>query len=79
MFAVVEFNNKKKEYSVIPLLWLSDDKSSCMWPKNVKSEEQLQTMVENFSEPTPSWGSYGIKKIHVTTGNFNSRHKLLEF
>lgn len=64
----MEFDNNRKEFSVIPLTWLSDDKHFCFWPKNVKSQDHLQSMIETLTHPTASWHYYSIKKIHNTTG-----------
>lgn len=68
MFAVVEFDNKKKEFAIVPLLWLSENKSSCLWPNNIYSDKQFRDLVEQISQPKPSWKNYGVKRILKTTG-----------
>lgn len=69
MFAVVEFCNNK-EYYVVPLIWLTDDQSECLWPINVQSQKHLDGMVEQLCQPKTSWVHYPVRKIHVTTGKF---------
>lgn len=68
MFAVVEFDNNKKEFYVIPLIWLSDDKTNCYWPKGIKSESQLSEMIQNMNPPESTWKLYRLKKVHYTAG-----------
>lgn len=69
MYAVVEFSNKK-EFSIVPLIWLSDDKTWCYWPKNVLSEKQLKTLIESLSPAKETWTKYSIRRIHRTAGMF---------
>lgn len=79
MFAIVEFSNNKKEFSVVPLIWLSDDKASCWWPKSIRTENQLQKIIKEQCPPKPSWGHYGIKKTHSTAGNKTTFNKYTYF
>ncbi|XP_050315917.1 uncharacterized protein LOC126750366 isoform X2 [Anthonomus grandis grandis] len=78
MFAVVEFDNKRKEFSVVPLTWLTDDKTVCFWPKIIRSEDHLQSMIQKCFYPTASWDNYAIKKIHCTTESFHIANCMLK-
>lgn len=66
MFAIVEFDNSKKEFFVVPLLWLTDEKKQCLWPPKHAEVEEL---IKSMSAPLPSWKSFAIKKVHDTGGN----------
>ncbi|XP_050309138.1 uncharacterized protein LOC126745359 isoform X5 [Anthonomus grandis grandis] len=78
MFAGVEFDNARKEFSVVPLTWITDDKTECFWPKTIRSEDQLQSMIQECVPPKASWNNYGIKKIHYTTESFDVANCMLK-
>lgn len=67
MFAVIEFDNKKRECSVIPLIWLTDDRKQCYWPKGI-DDKQLQNYVNTLTPAEADWTLHPIRKIHYTAG-----------
>lgn len=66
MYAVVEF--EKKQCDVVPLCWLRDDETKCLWPRKVTDEKTLSILVRNCTAPKASWIKYIVIKVHELIG-----------
>lgn len=67
MFVIVEF--KDRQMAVVPLLWLKNENSICLWPKVIKNEEAYEKLVTNLIAPKLNWAEYTIVKVHRILGN----------
>lgn len=65
MYAVVEF--EKKQCDVLPLCWLRDNQTKCLWPRNV-TEKALCVLVRNQTAPKSSWLKCMVIKVHTLIG-----------
>lgn len=55
-YAIVEFIHK--EISIVPVIWISEDRKSCVWPP-----KKSKKLCESCSPVQPGWISYDIIKI----------------
>lgn len=68
MFGIVQFENKKKECCVVPLIWLHESQTKCYWPRTIKDDNMYKQLVTSLKRPLSNWGLHKIKKIHYICG-----------
>ena len=52
MYCIVHFTNPEDlSYELVPQTWISDDESTCKWPKT----DQLRRFIKDSVEPTEEW------------------------
>lgn len=64
-FVVLEFDDKIKNCSVVPIVWLTESNRKCFWPRNVKADV-FESLVQNCAPPALNWKSHDVKKIFNT-------------
>lgn len=71
MYCVIEFDNGKKECSVVPLLWLTEDEKVCLWPQHITKQDVFEEYVTSKRTPAVSgWKKHKIRKIHQICGKY---------
>lgn len=68
MYAVVEFDGRKKEYSVVPHSWLFNDYKECYWPR-VRSNASLSNLIEKGQSPDKKkWKQVKLRRLVIIAG-----------
>lgn len=64
-FQVVEFLDGVQ---VVPISWLSSDKTKCMYPVHINNQNQYNKMVTTMGSPNESWKSWDVLKVIGSSG-----------